>query len=431
MHTLNTNSRYLSSDLSEYVQELVATLPEPLQVAYFVNSGSEANDLALRLAHTLRPDATHVVVMGGAYHGHLTSLIPLSSYKFWGPGGGGKEPWVHVMPCPDPYRGHHLHGAAVARAAIAEAHRAGGRVGAFICESILSCGGQIVLPPGYLAGVYHEMRKEGALCIADEVQCGFGRVGDTMWAFETQGVVPDVVTMGKPIGNGFPLAALVTTPAAAHGFTNGMEYFNTFGGCNAAMAAGRAVLRVIKKERLQQHAKDVGEYLQAQLKQLKADFPFLGDVRGLGLFVGVEIVRDPITKMHAPVLAKWIKDACKARHVLVSSDGPYDNVIKMKPPMVFNRQNADEVVATLRSILTQDLTPQKKSELDVLEQAHFIQVVQPRMALYKANEVAVLGSSSTADIGSSSSTKHGGSRSVYDGAVVAVAAAASAPSCRL
>eukprot|EP00879_Flechtneria_rotunda_P033402 GHRR01036990.1.p1 GENE.GHRR01036990.1~~GHRR01036990.1.p1 ORF type:complete len:355 (+),score=144.18 GHRR01036990.1:301-1365(+) len=275
-----TNSRYLNEELNAYCQELTDTLPAPLEVAYLVNSGSEANDLALRIASaaagiakqasqasTYSSNSTgttaqrdHVVVMAGAYHGHLSSLIPLSPYKFWGPGGAGKEPWVHVIPCPDVYRGRHLDGAAAAHAVLAEAAAAGGRVVAFFCESIVSCGGQVVLPPGYLAAVYNVMHAAGVLCIADEVQTGFGRVGETFWAFELQqGVVPDIVTMGKPIGNGFPLGAVVTTPALAAAFAaGGMEYFNTYGGNNAAVAAGRAVLREIQDKQLRQHAAHVG-----------------------------------------------------------------------------------------------------------------------------------------------------------------------------
>ncbi|WIA21651.1 hypothetical protein OEZ85_000824 [Tetradesmus obliquus] len=377
---LYTNSRYLSSELTSYCQELTDTLPEPLQVAYLVNSGSEANDLALRIASAAaaqtHPNTSsssssnssssstprdHVVVMAGAYHGHLTSLIPLSPYKFWGKGGEGKADWVHVMPCPDPYRGTNLDGAAAARAVLAEAAAAGGRVVAFFCESIISCGGQVVLPPGYLAAVYAVMHEAGVVCIADEVQTGFARSGDVFWAFETQGVVPDIVTMGKPMGNGFPIGGLVTNHSLAAAFAaGGMEYFNTYGGNNAAVAAGRAVLQEIRQQGLQQRAADTGRYLQASLLSLQSRFPqLIGDVRGIGLFYGLDIVTCPVTKAPGPMFAGAIKEAAKAHRVLLSTDGPAENVIKIKPPLVFGRAEVDRLAAVLGEVLSELSAPDR------------------------------------------------------------------------
>ncbi len=175
-----------------------------------VCSGSEANDLALRIARAATGGATHIAVLDGAYHGHVASLIDCSPYKFNNPGGQGRPPHVHVLPMPDVYRNTGLDGRAAARAAIHAAKSAGGRLGAFIAESVMSCAGQVVFPAGWLAGVYEEMRAAGVVCIADEVQVGFGRVGCAFWGFELSGVVPDIVTVGKPMGNGFPMGALVT-----------------------------------------------------------------------------------------------------------------------------------------------------------------------------------------------------------------------------
>ncbi len=219
MAVLNTNTRYLHERLGEYAERLCATLPDPLRVCYFVNSGSEANELALRLARAFTGSRETIVVDVG-YHGNTNAAVEISPYKFDGPGGAGAPPHVHVVPMPDLYRGIYRDAsddagaryAAHVAAAVDRVAEGGGRVGAFIAESILSCAGQIVLPPGYLRAAYEAVRAAGGVCIADEVQVGFGRVGSHFWAFETQGVVPDIVTMGKPIGNGHPLGAVVTTP---------------------------------------------------------------------------------------------------------------------------------------------------------------------------------------------------------------------------
>ncbi|MFQ5436378.1 MAG: aminotransferase class III-fold pyridoxal phosphate-dependent enzyme, partial [Anaerolineae bacterium] len=222
---LNTNTRYLHDNLVRYAERLAATLPDPLSVCFFVNSGSEANDLALRLAwtHTGRRD---LIVLDGAYHGNLSSLIAISPYKFDGRGGQGKPAHTHIAPMPDPYRQPGVTGAEVGE--LVDALVGNGRApAAFIAESLLGCGGQVVLPEGYLAQAYRAVRAAGGVCIADEVQVGFGRVGRHFWGFELQDVVPDIVTMGKPIGNGHPLAAVVTMPEIAASFATGMEYFNT------------------------------------------------------------------------------------------------------------------------------------------------------------------------------------------------------------
>jgi 4-aminobutyrate aminotransferase-like enzyme/Ser/Thr protein kinase RdoA (MazF antagonist) len=362
---LNTNTRYLHENLVRYAQRLCATLPEPLRVCFFVNSGSEANDLALRLAraHTGRKG---VVVVDGAYHGNLTSLIEISPYKFDGPGGSGAPSHVRKVPIPDDYRGsykrndplssekHAMH----VQEAILEASRNSGETGAFICESILSCGGQIVLPPRYLTEAYRHIRNAGGVCIADEVQVGFGRVGSHFWAFEAQGVVPDIVTMGKPIGNGHPLAAVVTSPKIAASFDNGMEYFNTYGGNPVSCAVGLAVLNVIEEERLQENALKVGERLKTGLARLMIRHPIIGDVRGLGLFLGIELVRDRQTLEPAAIEACYIIERMKEHGILVGTDGPLHNVLKIKPPMVFTESDADRFVSTLDRILSEDFVLQ-------------------------------------------------------------------------
>jgi 4-aminobutyrate aminotransferase-like enzyme len=229
-----------------------------------------------------------------------------------------------------------------------------GSTAAFIGESLLGCGGQVVLPPGYLAEVYRHVRKAGGVCIADEVQVGFGRVGTHFWGFETQGVVPDIVTMGKPIGNGHPLAAVVTTPEIAASFNNGMEYFNTFGGNPVSCAIGLAVLDVIADDQLQTHTHYVGTHLLNGLRSLMDRHALIGDVRGLGLFVGIELVQDRETLEPAAAQATYIANRMRERGILLSTDGPFHNVLKIKPPLVFSTENADFLVTTLDQILDED-----------------------------------------------------------------------------
>lgn len=363
---LNTNTRYLHPNLVRYAARLTATLPDPLSICFFVNSGSEANDLALRLAraHTGRRD---LLIVDGAYHGNLGSLIDISPYKFNGPGGAGQRETVHRALMPDGYRGSHK-GFDIATGQLyaldiqdkIAAARANNRpIAAFVCESVLGCGGQIVLPDGYLQAAFAHVRAAGGVCIADEVQVGFGRVGSHLWGFETQGVVPDIVTMGKPIGNGHPLAAVVTTPEIAASFANGMEYFNTFGGNPVSCAVGMAVLDAIEQDGLQENSLRVGAQLLNGFRDLQIRHHLIGHVRGLGLFVGMELVRDRDTLEPAAEEAAYIALRMREHGVLISTDGPLHNVLKLKPPMCFSAENADRVVTTLDKILVEDFVTRR------------------------------------------------------------------------
>lgn len=355
MALLNTNSRYLHATIVTYAARLAALFPDPLNVVYFVNSGSEANELALRLArtHTGRHD---LIAIDGAYHGNTGELINISSYKFAGAGGQGAPPYVRVVPMADPYRGEFKgYGVENGRLYAQSVHKTIAEMknppAAFIAEALLGCGGQIVLPDGYLAAAYAHARAAGALCIADEVQIGFGRVGSHWWGFETQAVVPDIVTLGKPMGNGHPLAAVVTTPTIARSFANGMEYFNTFGGNAVSCAIGTAVLDVIEDENLRQNALTVGNYLLDGLRRLQSRFPLIGDVRGRGLYIGAELVRDRQTLEPAASEAAFIANKMQKGGVLISTDGPLHNVLKIKPPLVFTQANADELLEVLTAVL--------------------------------------------------------------------------------
>jgi 4-aminobutyrate aminotransferase-like enzyme len=360
MAVLNTNTRYLHENIARLAERLCATMPDPLSVCFFVCSGSEANELALRLAHT-HTKGTEIICVDGAYHGNTTSLIDISPYKFDGPGGRGASSHVHKVIMPDVYRGPYKaddEGAGKKYAGevgegIEQIQRSGKRLSAFICESALGCGGQIILPDGYLKDAHRHIREAGGVYIADEVQTGLGRVGSHFWAFEIQGVVPDIVTIGKPLGNGHPVAAVVTTPEIAASFDNGMEYFNSFGGNPVSSAVGLAVLDVIQEESLQDNALKVGAHLKAALEALKSKHQLIGDVRGSGLFVGVELVLDRETLAPAAKQAAYIAERTKDSGVLISTDGPLHNVLKIKPPMVFSTENADELVSRLEETLAE------------------------------------------------------------------------------
>lgn len=352
--TLNTNTRYLNDAITEYAEKLTATLPEKLSVCYFVNSGSEANDLAIRMSrhYTKQKD---IIVLDHAYHGTSTVAMEMSPYKFDSKGGSGQMPWIHKAINPDLYRGPYKYGDAKAGEKYAEdvqriiedLKKEDKAPAVFICETLLGVGGQIPLPENYLKTAYDYVRAAGGVCIADEVQVGFGRIGDHFWGFELQNVVPDIVVLGKPIGNGHPLAAVIVTEEIADSFNNGLEYFNTFGGNPVSMTTGLAVLDVIQDEEMQQHALEVGNHLMDGLKGLMSKYPIISDVRGHGLFIGAEMVKDRTTMEPAVPEIDIVVEKLKANGYLLSTDGPLHNVLKIKPPMPFSKQNADEMVRLL------------------------------------------------------------------------------------
>ena len=361
MAVLNTNTRYLHPNLVSFTEELLSTMPQGLDVAFLVNSGSEANELAVRLAKTYTGQRDMIVSQVG-YHGNTNVCVEISSYKFDGPGGTGAQPHIHVVPIPDTYRGLYRYSdpeaglkyAAHVGGAVARVRQEGRGIAAFIFESVISCGGQVELPDGFLKESYRMVRAAGGVCIADEVQTGCGRAGSHYWAFEPHGVTPDIVTIGKPIGNGHPLGVVVTTQAIADAFKNGMEYFNTFGGNPVSCAIGREVLRIVKEEGLQQQAFVVGKYLKDGLRSLQSEFPIIGDVRGPGLFIGFELVNDPDTRKPAANQASWFANRMRDNGILMGTDGPFNNVLKIKPPMVFSKSDADFLLESTRKVLGED-----------------------------------------------------------------------------
>ncbi|XP_005989398.1 5-phosphohydroxy-L-lysine phospho-lyase isoform X1 [Latimeria chalumnae] len=360
MKLQNTNTRFLHDNLVHYAKRLSETLPKKLCVFFFVNSGSEANDLALRLArqYTKHED---VVVLEHAYHGHLTSLIDISPYKFQNL--EGQKEWVHVAPLPDTYRGRYREDhddPATAYAndlkdVIDEAHKRNRKIAAVFVESLPSVAGQIVPPAGYFQKVAEHVHSAGGVFVADEIQVGFGRVGKHFWAFQLQGehFAPDIVTMGKPIGNGHPLSCVATTKEIADAFAEtGVEYFNTFGGNPVSCAIGLAVLDVIEKESLRENATQVGNYLMELLREQKVKHPIIGDVRGVGLFVGVDLIKDQEQKTPATEEAELLVERLKQEFIVLSTDGPGRNVVKFKPPLCFTACDAKFVVEKMDAILT-------------------------------------------------------------------------------
>ena len=345
----HTTTIYLHPNIAEYGQALAAKMPGDLKVCYFVNSGSEANDLAMLMARASTGNYDLIALRNG-YHGGNSSGMALTAHSTWKfnvPHSFG----VHHAVAPDVYRGVYA-GDADAGEKYADDvksvidYTTPGRVAGFIAESIQGVGGTVVFPDGYLQNAYAHVRAAGGLCIADEVQAGFGRTGTHYWGFETQGVIPDIVTMAKGIGNGVPLAAVVTTRKIAQVLAERI-HFNTFGGNPVVCAQGKAVLEVIDREDLQANSLAVGNYLQAGFHQLAEKHTIIGDIRGKGLMLGVELVKDRTTKIPAKDETMQVFEMAKDLGLLIGKGGFHGNVLRIKPPMCFTKADADFLLAVL------------------------------------------------------------------------------------
>ncbi len=346
---MNTNTRYLYQNLTDYSTQLLSHFPKKLNKVFFVNSGSAATDAALRMAraHTQKKG---MLVMEEGYHGNTSAGIEVSHYKFGHKGGDGEAKNIFTIPFPiidlqnDSFNQSQWKNNLVL--AISNAQKNG--LAGFIAEPILGCAGQVPLPDGYLKMAYELVREAGGVCIADEVQIGFGRTGK-FWGWEHHGVIPDMVILGKPMGNGHPIGAVITTSEIAKSFDNGMEFFSSFGGNPVSCSIGKSVLEVIKEEEIVQNAIEVGNYFKSILLKMQKEFPIIYDIRGEGLFLGIEFRRPNETKSITPN----IKEELKKRYILTSTDGSGERTLKVKPPMIFSKKNVNEFVLKLREILNQ------------------------------------------------------------------------------
>lgn len=351
---VHTTTIYANQEVALYGKALADKLPGDLSVCYFVNSGSEANDLALLMArlHTGNYD---LIALRNCYHGGSQSTMGLTAHGTWKyntPQGFG----IHHALNPDPYRGPFANHADQATDYANDVKQliefaTPGKIAGFIAESIQGVGGAVVFPEGYLSQTYDIVRHHGGLCIADEVQSGFGRTGSHYWGFEGQGVIPDIVVMAKGIGNGFPLAAVVTTPAIAASLKSHI-HFNTYGGNPLISRVGRAVIEAIDKDGLQANSARVGGYLIDKLQGLAAKHPLIGQVRGKGLMLGIELVTDRERKTPATAECAAVWNQCRHLGLLLGKGGLFGNVIRIKPPMCLTMEDADFMVAVIDEALT-------------------------------------------------------------------------------
>lgn len=355
---INSNTRYLHPLQTAFADKILSKLPDHLEVCYFVNSGTEANELALRMARA-HTGAKGMVTPDHGYHGNTTGAVDISAYKFNKPGGVGQADWVELVEIADDYRGSFRRNdpdraqkfADLVDPAIAALQRKGQGVAGFIAETFPSVGGQIIPPKEYLAAVYAKIRAAGGICIADEVQTGLGRLGAYYFGFEYQEVLPDIVVMGKPIGNGHPLGVLVTTRAIADSFDNGIEFFSTFGGSALSCRVGLEVLQIVDDEGLQENARVVGDVLMTDLKALEVKYSCIGDVRGMGLFLGVELTNPDGSE--ATEICTYVKNRMRDHRILIGTEGPKDSVLKIRPPLTIDVEDAGMITTTLDRILAE------------------------------------------------------------------------------
>jgi len=358
--TLNTHTRYLYDIIHTYAERLLATYPAGLDKVTFTCTGSESNDLALRIA-AAATGRRGIVVTDNAYHGNTLAVTEVSPSSM---PGKPLPPHVRVVRAPDVYHaptddlGQRF--AAELQEAIDSLEESGFGFAAFLADTIFSSDGIYADPVGFLKPAIDAVHRAGGLFIADEVQPGFGRTGDAMWGFLRHGVLPDIVTMGKPMGNGFPMGGVVSRSELLEAFTESVGYFNTFGGNPVAAAAGLAVLDVIRDEQLVENAAAVGRHLRAGLRGLAGNgHPEIGDVRGAGLYVGVEFVRDPLTRQPAPELATRVINGLHRKQILIGAAGRHGNVLKIRPPLVFSKDNADQLVGALGEVLEEVAAPSR------------------------------------------------------------------------
>ena len=350
---LNTHTRYLHENILDYAERLTGKFEDELDLAMFCCTGSEANELAMRIARRAT-GGTGFIATSFAYHGNTMATFEITTSDI---PADERPDYVATVPDPCTYRGAYSgpdageRYAAHVYEALATLERRGIKPAAFIIDTIASSGAVITPPPGYLSAVAKIIRDAGGLFIADEVQPGFARTGRNFWGYQADGFVPDIVTMGKPMGNGHPLAGIVTRSDIVEEFAAKGHYFNTFGGNPVSCAAGLAVLDTLEQENLQQNALDVGQYLVSGFHTLAERHEAIGDVRGSGFFLGLELVEDREQKIPATALTRNVVNGLRERGLLTGSIGPFDNVIKLRCPMVFSRDNADTALGIIDETL--------------------------------------------------------------------------------
>ena len=355
---MNSNTRYLHPEQAAFAEKILSKLPSELSVCWFVNSGSEANELAMRLARAASGGRAMITPDHG-YHGNTTGAIDISAYKFNAKGGIGKADWVELIDIPDTYRGRHrdedagMRYAAQVDGALQRLVDRGQKLAGFIAETCPSVGGQIIPPVGYLQGVYERIRKAGGVCIADEVQTGLGRLGSNYFAFEAQDVLPDIVVLGKPIGNGHPIGVVISTQEIAAAFAKGPEFFSTFGGSTLSCRTGKTVLDIVDDEGLMQNAEEMGVRLMAGLTTLAAEHDLIGDVRGQGLFIGVEMGTDRTTRKPATRQTGYVLNRMREGRILIGCEGPDNNILKIRPPLTIDAEDVDMLLDRLGTILAE------------------------------------------------------------------------------
>jgi 4-aminobutyrate aminotransferase-like enzyme len=350
MAILNTHTRYLCDIVYTYAEELLATFPGELSNVVLTCTGSESVDLALRIARNVT-GGTGFIATENAYHGNTTTATEISAASA---SGEARPRSIYLVPAPDTYRHPKDAGRRFVRAvetAIEEMHAAGIRLAGFIADSAFSSDGVYVDKPGFLAEVAEVVRKNHGLYIADEVQPGFSRLGDSMWGFERHGVIPDLVVMGKPMGNGYPIGATVAKPDLLEAFGSKCGYFNTFGGSPVAAAAGLAVLQILKEEGLQKNAKEAGKYFLNGLRAAAKGHDCVGDIRGAGLYLGVEFVSIPETKEPDRAAAVNGVNYLRDHNILVGTSGFNGNIWKIRPPLCFSKENADQFVEGFAAVV--------------------------------------------------------------------------------
>ena len=357
MGILNTNTRYLHDEILSLSKNLLSKFSKKLSKVYYVNSGSEANELAIRMSNIYNQSDKYIVMEGG-YHGNTNKTLEVSNYKYKSKGGKGKPKNIYEIPMPDEYRGKYRGKNASENyfkeleKIIQKTSNSNDKISAMIFEPIISCGGQIELPKEFLKKCRKILTEHNIIMICDEVQTGFGRMGEKYWGYELYDIIPDIITLGKPMGNGHPIGAVVCTQNISEKFDNGLEFFSSFGGNPVSCKIANEVIKEIDSRKLQLNADKTGLYLKTKLKQLAKKFPLIGDVRGKGLFIGMELVNEQLYPQADK--AVYLVNRMKDLGILMSNDGLDKNVIKIKPPIIFSIEDSDKLVTILDKVFGED-----------------------------------------------------------------------------